>query len=102
MQQDISFQQSEKITNGLRSILRTYPEITQVISQMGRPDDGTDVSTFPNTKFLADLKPAGEWRPQFHKNKDELIAAIQNDFSRYPGIDFNFSQNMQDNIEEAM
>jgi cobalt-zinc-cadmium resistance protein CzcA len=102
MQQDISFQQSEKITNSLRTILRTYPEITQVISQMGRPDDGTDVSTFNNAEFLAELKPAGEWRPQFHKSKDKLISAIQKDFSRYPGIDFNFSQNIQDNVEEAM
>ena len=102
MQQDISFQQSEKITNGIRTILRSYPEITQVISQMGRPDDGTDVSTFNNAEFLADLKPAGQWRPQFHGNKDELISAIQKDFSRYPGIDFNFSQNIQDNVEEAM
>jgi cobalt-zinc-cadmium resistance protein CzcA len=102
MQQDISFQQSEKITNSLRTILRTYPEITQVISQMGRPDDGTDVSTFNNAEFLAELKPAGEWRPQFHKSKDKLISAIQKDFSLYPGIDFNFSQNIQDNVEEAM
>jgi cobalt-zinc-cadmium resistance protein CzcA len=102
MQQDISFQQSEKITNGIRTILRTYPEITQVVSQMGRPDDGTDVSTFNNAEFLADLKPAAQWRPQFHGSKDELISAIQKDFSRYPGIDFNFSQNIQDNVEEAM
>jgi cobalt-zinc-cadmium resistance protein CzcA len=102
MQQDISFQQSEKITNGIRVILRSYPEITQVVSQMGRPDDGTDVSTFNNAEFLADLKPAGQWRPQFHGSKDELISAIQKDFARYPGIDFNFSQNIQDNVEEAM
>ena len=102
MQQDISFQQSEAITNGIRTILRGYPEITQVLSQMGRPDDGTDVSTFNNAEFLASLKPDGQWRPQFHKNKDELIAAIQRDFRRYPGIDFNFSQNIQDNVEEAM
>ena len=59
MQQDISFQQSEKMANGIRAILRSYPEITQVVSQMGRPDDGTDVSTFNNAEFLADLKPAG-------------------------------------------
>ena len=102
MQQDISFEQSQKITNGLRGILRGYPEITQVISQMGRPDDGTDVSTFNNAEFLADLKPKGQWRPRFHGKKDELIAAIQKDFRAYPGIDFNFSQNIQDNVEEAM
>ena len=62
-----------------------YPEITQVVSQMGRPDDGTDVSTFNNVEFLADLKPSAQWRPQFHGSKDELIAAIQNDFKQYPG-----------------
>jgi heavy metal efflux system protein len=102
MQQDISMEQSEKIIDQIRAILRSYPEVTQVISQMGRPDDGTDVSTFNNGEFLADLKPADEWRPQFHKSKDELISAISKDFDRFPGIDFNFSQNIQDNVEEAM
>src|ERR1700757_685535 len=102
MQQDIAFQQSEKLTDDIREILKHYPEITQVLSQMGRPDDGTDVSTFNNAEFLADLKPSGQWRPQFHGNKEELIAAIQSDFKRFPGIDFNFSQNIQDNVEEAM
>src|SRR6201986_5387608 len=69
---------------------------------MGRPDDGTELSTFNNIEFLADLKPADQWRPQFHGKKEELIAAIQRKFAAYPGIDFNFSQNIQDNVEEAM
>jgi cobalt-zinc-cadmium resistance protein CzcA len=102
MQQDISLEQSEKLTDDIRGTLRTYPEITQVLSQLGRPDDGTDVSTFNNAEFLADLKPVDQWRPQFHRNKEVLIASIQNDFKRFPGIDFNFSQNIQDNVEEAM
>src|SRR6201996_2254684 len=102
MQQDISFPQSEKMADKIRATLRSYPEITQVVSQMGRPDDGTDISTFNNIEFLASLKPAGEWRPQFHGDKDTLIAAIEKDFQQYPGIDFNFSQNIQDNVEEAM
>jgi cobalt-zinc-cadmium resistance protein CzcA len=102
MQQDISFPQSEKMADKIRATLHSYPEITQVVSQMGRPDDGTDVSTFNNIEFLASLKPSGEWRPQFHGNKDTLIAAIERDFEQYPGIDFNFSQNIQDNVEEAM
>ncbi|WP_446743062.1 efflux RND transporter permease subunit [Silvibacterium acidisoli] len=102
MQQDMSFDQSEKYADQIRGILRSYPEITQVVSQMGRPDDGTDVVTFNDIEFLADLKPKEDWRPRFHGNKDELIAAIEKDFSRYPGIDFNFSQNIQDNVEEAM
>jgi len=102
MQQDISFQSSAKLADDIRATLRAYPEITQVVSQMGRPDDGTDVSTFNNIEFLADLKPASQWRPQFHGNKDELIAAIDKSFRQYPGVDFNFSQNIQDNVEEAM
>ncbi|MGB7134353.1 MAG: CusA/CzcA family heavy metal efflux RND transporter [Acidobacteriaceae bacterium] len=102
MQQDISFQASQKMADDIRATLRAYPEITQVVSQMGRPDDGTDVSTFNNIEFLADLKPAGQWRPQFHDNKDRLIAAISKSFQQYPGVDFNFSQNIQDNVEEAM
>jgi cobalt-zinc-cadmium resistance protein CzcA len=102
MQQDISFQTSEKMADDIRATLRAYPEVTQVVSQMGRPDDGTDVSTFNNIEFLADLKPVGQWRPQFHGNKDELIAAISHSFEQYPGVDFNFSQNIQDNVEEAM
>jgi heavy metal efflux system protein len=102
IQQDISFQSSEKLADGIRNTLRAYPEISQVVSQMGRPDDGTDVSTFNNIEFLADLKPAAQWRPEFHGSKDALISAIQDSFKKYPGIDFNFSQNIQDNVEEAM
>jgi cobalt-zinc-cadmium resistance protein CzcA len=102
MQQDISFPQSEKMADKIRATLHSYPEITQIVSQMGRPDDGTDVSTFNNIEFLANLKPAAEWRPQFHGNKETLITAIGKDFEQYPGIDFNFSQNIQDNVEEAM
>jgi cobalt-zinc-cadmium resistance protein CzcA len=102
IQQDISFQSSSNLADDIRNTLRAYPEISQVVSQMGRPDDGTDVSTFNNIEFLADLKPASQWRPEFHGKKDELIAAIQDSFKKYPGIDFNFSQNIQDNVEEAM
>lgn len=102
MQQDISFQQSEELTNKMRVVMASFPEVTQVVSQMGRPDDGTDVSTFNNSEFLADLKPASQWRPQFHGSKDELIAAMQKSFRQFPGVDFNFSQNIQDNVEEAM
>jgi len=102
LQQDIAFPQSENMADKIRATLRSYPEITQVISQMGRPDDGTDVSTFNNIEFLASLKPSDDWRPKFHGDKDKLIAAIEEDFAQYPGIDFNFSQNIQDNVEESM
>ncbi|HEX4005120.1 MAG TPA: CusA/CzcA family heavy metal efflux RND transporter [Acidobacteriaceae bacterium] len=102
MQQDIAFPASERMADDIRNTLRAYPEITQVVSQLGRPDDGTDVSTFNNIEFLADLKPDAQWRPQFHGDKEQLIAAISKSFEQYPGVDFNFSQNIQDNVEEAM
>lgn len=102
VQQDISFEQSKKLTNQMRAVMASYPEVTQVVSQMGRPDDGTDVSTFNNSEFLVDLKPESQWRPQFHKNKDALIAAMQKSFRQFPGVGFNFSRNIQDNVEEAM
>jgi len=102
MQQDISIQASERLADDIRATLHSFPEITQIVSQMGRPDDGTDVSTFNNIEFLADLRPVSEWRPQFDGSKDKLIAAISKSFQQYPGIDFNFSQNIQDNVEEAM
>ncbi|KAA6457591.1 efflux RND transporter permease subunit [Acidobacteria bacterium AB60] len=102
MQQDISFETSSRMADAIRSTLRAYPEISQVVSQMGRPDDGTDVSTFNNIEFLADLKPSRQWRPQFQGRKEKLIEAVEVNLHQYPGVDFNFSQNIQDNVEEAM
>ncbi|MGI8770485.1 MAG: efflux RND transporter permease subunit [Acidobacteriaceae bacterium] len=100
--QDISFPQSAQLADEIRGTLRQYPEISQVLSQMGRPDDGTDVSTFNNIEFLADLNPSAQWRSRFGGSKNALISSIQKSFAQYPGIDFNFSQNIQDNVEEAM
>jgi heavy metal efflux system protein len=102
MPQDISFPQSAQLADQIRGTLRHYPEISQVLSQMGRPDDGTDVSTFNNIELLADLNPPSQWRSRFGGNKNALISSIQKNFAQYPGIDFNFSQNIQDNVEEAM
>ena len=101
MQQDISFQASAKLADDIRATLHAFPEITQVVSQMGRPDDGTDVSTFNNIEFLADLKPRS-LAPAISRRQGRLIDAIQRSFRQYPGVDFNFSQNIQDNVEEAM
>src|SRR5246127_4294069 len=67
---------------------------------MGRPDDGTDVSTFNNIEVSASLKPAAQWRKGLTKPK--LIEEINDRLSRFPGIELNFSQNIQDNVEEAM
>jgi len=98
--QDVSIETSRQIANGIREILLKYPEVTQVVSQTGRPDDGTDVTTFNNIEFMVSLKSPDLWPPQ--TKKDDLIKQMDAELSKYPGINFNFSQNIQDNVEEAM
>src|SRR6202041_239296 len=71
-------------------------------SQVGRPDDGTDTTGFFNTEYFVDLKPKDQWRPVFHKDKDELISAMDTQLSKMPGILWNFSQPIADNMEEAV
>ena len=73
-----------------------------VTSQVGRPDDGTDTTGFFNTEYFVDLKPKDQWRPVFHQNKDELIAAMDRELSKIPGVIWNFSQPIADNMEEAV
>jgi cobalt-zinc-cadmium resistance protein CzcA len=85
-----------------RRILAAYPEIKQVVSQVGRPDDGTDYPGFFNTEYFVDLRPRSDWRGQFHENKEELISALDRDLERIPGVNWNFSQPIADNMEEAM
>ena len=99
--QDISFDRSADLADQLRADLSGFPEVRQVVSQMGRPDDGTDVTTFNNVEFGVDLKPESEWPAELHGNKDKLIELMQQRFSKYPGIVFGFSQTIQDNVEEA-
>ena len=98
--QDISLEAASDLADRFRADLRAFPEVTQTISQVGRPDDGTDVSGFNNVEISVDLKPLSDWPSGMNKGK--LIDAIQKRFSVYPGVDFNFSQNIQDNVEEAM
>jgi len=85
-----------------RLVLASYPEVTQVVSQVGRPDDGSDASGFYNTEFFVDLRPREQWRSQFHGNKDELVAAMDQKLQQFPGVDWNFSQPISDNVEEAV
>src|ERR1700732_2678144 len=84
-----------------RFVLANFPEVTQVISQVGRPDDGSDASGFYNTEFFVDLLPRSKWRSEF-KTKDNLIAAMDKELSKFPGVDWNFSQPISDNVEEAV
>ena len=98
--QDISFDAAADLAQRFCVDLRSFPEVVQTISQIGRPDDGTDVSGFNNVEISVDLLPAKQWPAGV--TKAQLIQQMQKRFSIYPGIDFNFSQNIQDNVEEAM
>ncbi|MFZ0201893.1 MAG: CusA/CzcA family heavy metal efflux RND transporter [Candidatus Sulfotelmatobacter sp.] len=91
-----------RVANQARIILCSFPEVPQCTSQTGRPDDGTDTTGFFNTEFFVDLKPKEEWRPVFHENKDELIAAMQRELDKIPGAVWGFSQPIEDNMEEAV
>ena len=91
-----------RVMNQARIILASFPEVTKVVSQVGRPDDGTDTTGFFNTEYFVDLKPKEQWRPVFRQDKDELIAAMDRELSKMPGVLWNFSQPIADNMEEAV
>ena len=91
-----------RIANRARILLCSWPEVTQCTSQTGRPDDGTDHTSFFNTEYFVDLKPKEEWRPVFHQKKDELIAAMDAELEKIPGVVWGFSQPIEDNMEEAV
>jgi cobalt-zinc-cadmium resistance protein CzcA len=90
------------LMNRVRVLLCSFPEATTCTSQAGRPDDGTDTTGFFNTEYFVGLKPKEEWRPSFHKNKEELIAAMDRELEKIPGVIWNFSQPIADNMEEAV
>jgi cobalt-zinc-cadmium resistance protein CzcA len=89
-------------TNRARLVMASFPEVTQVVSQTGRPDDGTDTAGFFNTEYFVDLKPKNEWRSSFHQNKEALIAAMDEQLEKFPGVIWNYSQPISDNMEEAV
>jgi len=91
-----------RVANQARIVLCSFPEVPQCTSQVGRPDDGTDTTGFFNTEYFVDLKPKGEWRPIFREDKDELIAAMDRELSKIPGVLWGFSQPIEDNMEEAV
>ncbi|HEX7919656.1 MAG TPA: CusA/CzcA family heavy metal efflux RND transporter [Bradyrhizobium sp.] len=97
----ISLQEGNAYVNEMRKLISSRPEVVSVVSQHGRPDDGTDAAGFFNAEFFAPLKPAGEW-PGTH-DKDvltaQLLAQLQD---KFPGVEFNFSQYLQDNVSEAV
>ena len=91
-----------RFTEQNRYIFASFPEVTKVVSQSGAPDDGTDTGGFGNTEYFIDLKPKDQWRPVFHENKEELIAAMDREVEKNPGAFWNFSQPIEDNVDETM
>ena len=96
----ISLEAGQPTVNGIRKIIASYPEVEHVISTHGRPDDGTDATGFFNAEFYTPLKPADQWPAGV--TKDKLTTELQDRLrARYPGVDFEFSQYIEDNVEEA-
>lgn len=96
----VSLDESLDVTKKIRRILKDFPEVKQVLSQTGRPNDGTDATGFYNIEFHVDIYPQKEWKTK--RSKDELIEEMKHRLSVFPGIDLNFSQPIMDNVEEAV
>jgi cobalt-zinc-cadmium resistance protein CzcA len=94
--------ESARVADRARQILCSFPEVPQVVDQIGRPDDGTDTTGFFNTEYFVDLLPKEKWRPVFGQNKEKLIAAMSHELEKMPGVIWNFSQPISDNLEEAV
>ncbi len=85
-----------------RQVLASFPEVPQVVTQVGRPDDGTDTTGFFDTEYFVDLLPKEKWRPVFHQNKERLIEGMNRELEKIPGVTWGFSQPISDNLEEAV
>jgi heavy metal efflux system protein len=94
--------ESYRISTQARHIMASFPEVTNVVDQIGRPDDGTDWTGFFNTEYNINLKPKEEWRPVFNQDKDALIAAMDKQLEKIPGVIWGYSQPIEDNMEEAV
>jgi cobalt-zinc-cadmium resistance protein CzcA len=103
MPSTISLEEGNGYVNRMRAVIRSFSEVESVVSQHGRPDDGTDAAGFFNAEFFAPLKPFDQWRTSLHGDKDalteEMMAKLEAEF---PGVEFNFSQYLQDNVAEAV
>jgi len=94
--------ESARVADRARQILCSFPEVPQVVNQIGRPDDGTDTTGFFDTEYFVDLLPKERWRPIFHQDKERLIAAMDRELEKIPGVSWGFSQPISDNLEEAV
>jgi cobalt-zinc-cadmium resistance protein CzcA len=96
----VSLEEGDSYVNRMRALIDKYPEVVTVVSQHGRPDDGTDATGFFNAEFFVPLKPFNTWPG--HITKEKLTEQLSDEMQRnFPGVEFNFSQNIEDNVEEA-
>src|SRR5262245_46292553 len=100
MPNTISFAYASQLANEMRLVFKKYPEVVDVVSQLGRPDDGTDPTSYFNCEFFVNLKPREEWPRGM--TKGELVRQLEGELQQIPGVNYNFSQTIQDNVEEAM
>jgi cobalt-zinc-cadmium resistance protein CzcA len=91
-----------RVMQQARQLLCSFPEVPQVVTQVGRPDDGTDTTGFFDTEYFVDLIPKEKWRPIFGQDKEKLINAMNYQLEKIPGVIWNFSQPISDNLEEAV
>jgi len=96
----ISYDESAKITPQIRQVLKSFPEVTTVASELARPDDGTDSTGFFNVEFYVGLKPYADWTGSY-RTKSKLIEAINTKLQQFPGIIFNYTQPAEDAVDEA-
>ena len=94
--------ESARVADRARQVLASFPEVPRVVSQIGRPDDGTDTTGFFDTEFFVDLLPKEQWRPIFHQDKERLIEAMARELDKISGVFWGFSQPISDNLEEAV
>jgi len=97
-----SYETASEVVRKARGIFMQFEEVTITVCQVGRPDDGTDATGFFNAECFVDLKPASKWRSQFHHEKEKLISAVSAELAKVPGVTWNFSQPISDNMEEAV
>jgi heavy metal efflux system protein len=100
MPNTISYSYATRLINQMRRVFLKYPEVTDAVSQLGRPEDGTEATSYFNGEFFVNLKPRGAWRKGL--TKLALVRQIEEELRQIPGVDYNFSQTIQDNVEEAM
>jgi cobalt-zinc-cadmium resistance protein CzcA len=100
MPQSISLEEANGYVNRMRKIIMSFPEVETVVSQHGRPQDRTDATGFFNAEFFVPLKPFSQWPPRVYN--DDLTDRINDELQvPFPGVSFNFSQYIEDNVEEA-